>query len=395
MKRRRPVAVRFTCARIAAARGTTCLFRAVAFLGNRSILDRSARPITRGPVRRHDLFLGGKMHKIIASLSLLVQSLLILACCVLPAQALPSFDPADAPPAPDYSQRSSWLAIPDGAPDKAMDVFWVYPTVLMDDDHWLMELDDAASRKGAQRTIDQQASVFTENANLYAPLYRQMNLAGLSLSDEEREERLSYAHKDVKNALLYYISHYNNGRPFIIAGHSQGSNILTDIMVDSWGSLDGEKNMVAAYLIGWSITGQDLEHNPRMRICKSADQTGCFITYNSIAPGKQDVAPTILPGAVVVNPLSWTTDTERAPATRNLGAVFFSDNGEATVYPHFASAQVQNGGLAVIPADTSRVQCKGSSFPEGVYHVYDYSLFYENLKANAMERLRAFESKSQ
>lgn len=335
------------------------------------------------------------MRKIIVPLSLFVQSLLIVVCCVLPAQALPAFDPADVPAPPDYSQRASWLAIPDGAPDKAMDVFWVYPTVLMDDDHWLMEMDDAASREGAQRTIDHQASVFTQNANLYAPLYRQMNLAGLSLSDEERQERLRYAHEDVKRALLYYITHYNNGRPFIIAGHSQGSNILADIMVDGWGSLGGEQNMVAAYLIGWSITDKDLARNPKVRICESEDQTGCFITYNSVAPGKQGDAPTILPGAVVVNPLSWTTDTERAPATRNLGAVFFSDNGAAMVYPHFASAQVQDGGLVVIPADPSLVQCKGSSFPKGVYHVYDYSLFYENLKANAQERLRAFQARAQ
>jgi len=32
----------------------------------------------------------------------------------------------------------------------------------------------------------------------------------------------------------------------------------------------------------------------------------------------------------------------------------------------------------------------GGHFPKGVYHAFDYSLFYENLKVNIAERIEAF-----
>lgn len=324
--------------------------------------------------------------------SFLFLAFLLLAVFACTALALPTFDPSAVPTLPDYAEEANWLALPEGEPQKAVDVFWVYPTVLYGDTSWIMDVRDPANRKAANATIKRQASVFTEYANLYAPMYRQMNLAGLGLSEQERDARTRYGHDDIRRALEYYLEHYNDGRPFILAGHSQGSMLLTDIMVELWGELGAEDRMVAAYLIGWSITEEDLKRNPRMDICTHARQTGCFITYNSVGPGMQDKAPTILPGAMVVNPLSWKTDTAPAPATRNMGAVFFTDDHNEVTYPHFASAQVQGSGLVVTPADPSLLESNNDSFPEGVYHPYDYSLFYENLRANGLERIRALGS---
>lgn len=300
------------------------------------------------------------------------------------------FTPETVPCAPDYSRGESWLALPETPGRKAVDLFWVYPTVYMDESGWIMDISDPGLKAAAHETIQQQASAFTGQANLYAPLYRQMNMAGLSLSKERRDLLMRYGHEDVWNAFRYYLDHYNNGRPFILAGHSQGSNLLTALAVEHWGKTGVEDQLVAGYLIGWSITGQDLEENPELRICRSPDQTGCFITYNTVAAGRQGNSPTIAPGTVVVNPLSWTVDSALAPAAMNLGAVFFGADGTRRVLPGFTSARAVDGGLVVDPADPVLVTPEKQVFPKGVYHAYDYALFYENLKANLARRIRAW-----
>ncbi len=132
--------------------------------------------------------------------------------------------------------------------------------------------------------------------------------------------------------------HLNQGRPFIIAGHSQGSNVFLDNAVEKWGTLGVEKQLVAAYLIGWSITTDDLKKNPALAMCESATQVNCFISYNTVAAGRQKVAPTIREGAIVTNPLTWRTTGEPAPATLNIGARFFNPDGTSQVLPDFTPA---------------------------------------------------------
>ena len=145
---------------------------------------------------------------------------------------------------------------------------------------------------------------------------------------------------------------------------------------------------MAAYLIGWSITRQDLQQYPFLKICRSAGQTGCIVTYNSIAAGFQKKAPTILPGAVSVNPLSWRTDGKLVPASENLGAVIFDADGKRHAIAHFTSARNVDGALVVTPKSSALLT--DLPFGPGVYHAYDYNLFYENLKANVARRIKAF-----
>lgn len=83
-------------------------------------------------------------------------------------------------------------------------------------------------------------------------------------------------------------------------------------------------------------------------------------------------------------------DSAFVPAEKNIGAVFFDKAGTPSSYPHFTSAQIVDGGLIVLPKNVDLVNVKGGNFPEGVYHAFDYSLFFENLKANIAERIKAF-----
>lgn len=166
--------------------------------------------------------------------------------------------------------------------------------------------------------------------------------------------------------------------------------ILTDLMLEHWGTTGAEDQLIAALLLGWSLTAADLAAHPAVRMCNSPDQTGCVISYNTMENGKQSVAPTLKAGALAVNPLSWAMDVTFVPAEKNLGSVFFDSNAQAKTYPHFTSAQIVDGGLVVQPENVDLVTAKGSHFPEGVYHAFDYSLFFMNLKANIRERIQAF-----
>ena len=288
-------------------------------------------------------------------------------------------------PAPDYAQDAAWLTRP-ARPTLPVDVFWAYPTVYQGEAD-IAALDDPQMRAAAEHTLYAQASVFQGQANIFAPLYRQANVSVLSLSPAQKAQHLAVGREDLGQALDYYLKHLNQGRPFILAGHSQGSNQLTDLLLTRAGD-PALKNLVAAYLIGWSLTQEDLRQHPAVKICRSAQQVGCVVTYNSVAAGYQKNAPTILPGAISVNPLTWTTGSELAPASMNLGAVFFDDQGKKITRPHFTPAQNQDGGLVVKPADPALTS--NLCFGPGVYHVYDYSLFYENLRQNAAQRIQAF-----
>lgn len=303
------------------------------------------------------------------------------------AASLPPVEDADVPPSPDYERASSWLVKPDNPDEFSIDVIWVYPTVLYDQSEWLMNITRKDLVAGALESVDTEALVFAGQANLYVPLYRQMNLAGFDLPEEQGDHLISYGENDVRRALRYYFQHHNNGRPFIVAGHSQGSYVLTQLIVNHWGKLGVEDQLIAGYLIGWSITNEDLEDNAAIKICDAPAETGCFIAYNSVAPGKQSEAPMILKGATVVNPLTWTREPTLAPSSLNSGSTFFDKKGIWQTYPGFASAQIVDEGLVVIPEDPSMLD--SPFFPEGVYHSYDYSLFFENLKSNVSQRIQA------
>ena len=170
---------------------------------------------------------------------------------------LPPFTEADVPPAPDYTKESSWLDKPDD-PDKfGVDVIWIYPTVLFDNSAWLMDITRKDLIAGAAESVATEARIFSGQANLYAPLYRQMNLAGFNLPEAERDAIVAYGEDDVRKALQYYLEHYNKGRPFILAAHSQGSYVLTQLLVDYWGKIGIENQLIAGYVVGWSITDDE------------------------------------------------------------------------------------------------------------------------------------------
>jgi hypothetical protein len=316
--------------------------------------------------------------------------------------ALPPFDPdRDVLDAPDYADPESWLVLPAhfGTEKQPVDVFWVYPTILSDDATYLMDTRDPGLREKAVWTLVEQASIFDGQANIYAPYYRQNNVKINPLMLTEAAPIFALGQSDLVAAFAYFMEHFNRGeRPIILAAHSQGSVRVVELS-KAGELLTGDpaslERLVAAYVIGYSITPADLEKNPLMKVGESASETGCFITYNTLSDeeGKERQAPTVIPGTFVVNPLTWRTDTAFAPASANIEAAFFrrGDPEHPASYPHFAAAQVK--GSALVITDISRPEelpATSVTFPPGVYHMYDYAIFYENLRKNVGDRIRSY-----
>ncbi|MEG2361821.1 MAG: DUF3089 domain-containing protein, partial [Christensenella sp.] len=193
------------------------------------------------------------------------------------------------PQAVDYSDTAHWVALPKQT-EKPVDVFYLYPTVWAkqnENEPNVCEIDNELMLAGGKAAYEMQATAFEAAANVYAPYYRQADAAYcLSLSDEQQTQLLGEIPKeDVFAALDYYFEHYNNGRPFFLAGHSQGSNMLLFVLSEYMKEHpDRYERMVAAYVIGYSVTDQFLQENPHLKFAQAAGDTGVIISYNTEAP---------------------------------------------------------------------------------------------------------------
>jgi len=294
---------------------------------------------------------------------------------------------------PDYSQEKFWAALPtkkdsadavpyssglkDGQADAKVDVFFIYPTIYLAGRDWNADVDNKRlNRRIDETTIRQQASAFNGSCKVYAPRYRQAVLASFRNGSENGKKALNFAYKDVKAAFDYYLKYYNNGRPFIIASHSQGTWHATRLLHEYF-EKDSllRKKLVAAYLIGGWIRKNEF---PNIPVCGSATQTGCFICWNSREWGmKADKYWGT--NLECVNPLTWRTDTIQAPVSMNLGSVPY---GFKRIDKGIADAKISPTGLLwVHKKNTNGCRC----IPN--YHVLDYNLFWMNIRENVKHRI--------
>lgn len=163
---------------------------------------------------------------------------------------------------PDYAHKSSWVH-QTTTPSKEIDVFYVYPTIYTEQSPANLDINNPQLRNTATHLLHAQAAVYSKTTNLFSPYYRQMSLGRLN-PDEDMYKNQYYliGYNDVATAFEYYLKHLNNGRPFILAGHSQGSMILSNLMRDYFDDVKLLKQLVATYLIGYSITNEDFQTYP-------------------------------------------------------------------------------------------------------------------------------------
>jgi hypothetical protein len=292
-----------------------------------------------------------------------------------------------------YENPENWVSLPTAT--KAVDVFYVYPTV-SSNINGSMDITDPAEQELAQGIFDAQASVFEPDANIFAPYYRQMStkvdMSGGGLATDTKEFKQGAT--DVQDAFDYYIENLNNNRPFIIAGHSQGTMALIELIKNRFGNnAELRDRLVAAYLIGYTVTDSDLL-TAGLTAAQSATDVGVVITYNTQSVTSEG-GPMLMNGANCINPLNWKTDGTPADTTQNLGAVFFNDQTGVLLREvnHYCGAQVNLGTGALTTTIPEGETLEIGPYDEGVYHRFDYSFWYRNLQQNVSDRIEAYNSK--
>ena len=193
--------------------------------------------------------------------------------------------------APLLRTQTTRIPEPAGAAlSRAVDVFYVYPTeyVAGPNGPVISTIDDPSMVAGAQDALGEQASAFAAAGNIYAPYYRQADASyalGLPTVDAVYNVVSGIPQADVTAAFDYYIRHYNHGRPFILASHSQGSAVVA-LLLENY-MRDNPlvyARMVAAYAIGWSFTRDYFNKNPHLKFALGPDDTGVIISYNTQGP---------------------------------------------------------------------------------------------------------------
>ena len=298
----------------------------------------------------------------------------------------------------DYSAPNNWLSLPE-TPEKNVDVIFLYPTVygtMVEAETDMAYIDDMSMRIGAALSAATQASVFAESCNLFIPCYRQFTVDALLDMNDNYPELLEYCvSQDIYRMLDYYFKYENQSRPFILAGHSQGSMWLTYVLEDYMEQHpEYLSNMVAAYLIGYSVTEEYLARNPHLKFAEGADDTGVIVSYNTEGPGNKDQFNCVVQkGAISINPINWKRDDSYADLNENLGSL----NAEGEIGPGIADARIDLERGVVICESVDVVPelqaAMAEYFGPESYHLQDYSLYYGNLQKNIADRIAAFERK--
>ncbi|BFM15485.1 DUF3089 domain-containing protein [Maricurvus nonylphenolicus] len=334
------------------------------------------------------------------------------------------FRAEDAVAPPDYTKEEFWAALP-GKKDPAdlvpagvsaitqgegkVDTFFIHPTGFLNAGSWTspMEL-DSTTEENTLWMMANQASAYNGCCNVYAPRYREANIFAYFSDAEVRDTILDFAYQDVKAAFEHYIQHENQGRPFILAGHSQGTHHAKRLLAEVINTSDLHQRMVAAYIIG--AVGNPLSpawfaSMDNISACQSATDLHCVIHWDTMAEDSDPVERA--EASLCTNPLTWEVNEEYAEAKLNEGAVVpvgtynlnFGNNEDLATgqrfenmtspIPHRTGAQCRNGTLFVASQKDSEFDAMGSG-ATGSYHGLDYALFYMNIHNNAKLKANTF-----
>lgn len=319
----------------------------------------------------------------------------------LPQGEWPGFVGSKTPSPPDYSKLEHWAAHPfkkdysDTIPNskrlgKQMeilpadstqaDVFFLYPTLYKKNGKppyfWNADIeDDSLNQEIGESTLRFQASIFNAAGRIFAPRYRQAHLKAFFTNDTLSATRaFDTAFHDLCVAFEYYLNHFNNGRPFIIAGHSQGSLHGAYLLKKYVDGKELQHRLVAAFLPGMALP---LDSFKTLEPCHKPNDLACIASWATYAPNaKPDWN---FKECIMVNPLSWTTNQDHVKAKENPGGTLW----DFRLRPRLIDAQIQDNVLRVHKPKHPLawvIRMKN-------YHIADFNFFYLSVRNNAKHRV--------
>lgn len=293
----------------------------------------------------------------------------------------------------NYGDINNWVYAPVENSTWDVDVFFIAPTVFLGRENQLnMSLEDTALRHNFTGAINMEKGIYDQQANFYAPYYRQAALYAYKITPAADAPCFDLAYQDVKAAFLYYLEHFNQDRPIVLAGFSQGGDMVLRLLKDVYQDKRLQDRLVAAYAIGWRVTAKEAAAYPQLKMAQGEKDTGVIISFNTEA----DYIKTslLVPDTTLgINPLNWTISETYADKSLNKGAVFTDYDGKVIKQvDNFTGAYLdkKRGTLKVIDVNAADYPPLLDVFQPGVFHIYDYLFFYQNLKENVKQRIDAF-----
>lgn len=301
----------------------------------------------------------------------------------------------------DYSDSNNWLRL-DKSKEKKVDLIYIYPNSYSFSNpksSIFCDINDIEMRKNAEEYYKTQASLFEENCNIFAPYYRQADALSLCKMSHEKANNIiqELPYEDIYHSLEYYFSKHNNGRPFILAGHSQGSMIIKLVLEDFM-----NKNpyiydrMIAAYVLGCSIDEKYMEENTHLKFAECKDDYGVIISYNTESPKNYNNENFVVNGKpYVINPITWSRGNNSFGSVfKNLGS-YINIDGTLTKVMGIADAKLDTKRGVVLcqtdEAEKYKVSKEAAAFlGEYSYHSNDYGFYYFNLQKNVKDRINAY-----
>ncbi len=279
-----------------------------------------------------------------------------------------------------YADSSLWYQTGKQIDKSLPDVFYVLPTCVFD---WTDSLNvthhhadpsNFKHRRRMESSYKLADEIFADSANFFAPYYRQISFESWLLNEDSISNRYKTAFSDLENAFGYYINNLNNGRPFILAGFSQGGKGVVELvkaMPD-----DVYKRMIAAYAIGYKVTEADLKVSDKLKAAQSEFDTGVTISYNTVTDTAAICNIVNKDTKFIINPCSWTIDT-----------LWHSLNDSVSLRLDLEKNVIVANGLT---ASLYYEESLDILFKEGNLHLQELNLYKAELQKNVKTRIKSF-----
>lgn len=319
-----------------------------------------------------------------------------------------------------YADRKMWIARPDipnnpalwlpptfkeNMPKGNAAVFFIHPTSYITPlpSSWNASLDDTTTTDRAKLFVQGQASVFSNAGDIWAPRYRQASFGAFLTTQPEAQKALDAAYADVVQAWDSFLANVGQDRPIIVAGHSQGAVHLLRLLRERIAGRPVAKRIAAAYVIGWPVSVEADLPTLGLPACATGDQSGCILSWQSFAEPADTAQITAVYDSTIgftgksrrgtkmlcSNPLTGIPGTS-ADAAANIGATIPSaDLKTATLEPGTIAARCDDRGFLLIGGPPKGISAY--VLPGNNYHVFDFSLFWANIRVDAGRRLKVFE----
>lgn len=279
----------------------------------------------------------------------------------------------------DYSKPECWVQTDREINPEWVDVFWCTGTLFKEqkdslgNDLHRIYMTDEQRQRYCDVTLSTRDMLFPDSLNFFSPCFHQFTLDVIDLPTEYFDS-ISNAVADEAYAMFhYYMENMNNGRPYILAGMSQGGMMTRGIlkrMTDEEFSL-----MKAAYSLGFGLSKEDLECKHIVPAEGEFDK-GVIISYNSVADDN-GIWEAVWNNAVAcINPVNWKTDSTSAE---------FDYNGmHLKAHINTSNSLIYIDGYEF--GEPSAVGMENYSWFKTNLHVAEIPMYAQFIRRNALDR---------